>query len=106
MDQVTQQNAASAEESAAAAEELSSQAETLKDMVGELQQIVGGASASHELVSRPALKGPEKRKALPQAPKMAKAGHQEHKATAGKGPKVLKPEEVIPLDDKDGFKDF
>ena len=44
MDQVTQANAAGAEESAAAAEELSSQSETMTDMVGELVTLVGGSS--------------------------------------------------------------
>ncbi|HEV7300484.1 MAG TPA: methyl-accepting chemotaxis protein [Tepidisphaeraceae bacterium] len=42
MDQVTQGNAASAEECAAAAEELSSQAEQLSGVVGELVALVGG----------------------------------------------------------------
>jgi methyl-accepting chemotaxis protein len=46
MDQVTQQNAASAEESAAASEELSSQAGNLKDMVLGLQQIVSGGKTA------------------------------------------------------------
>ena len=41
MEQVTQANAASAEESASAAEELSSQAEELRRIVRELQEIVG-----------------------------------------------------------------
>jgi hypothetical protein len=27
-------------------------------------------------------------------------------APKSKGPKVLKPEEIIPFDDKEGFKDF
>jgi hypothetical protein len=44
MDQVTQTNAASAEESASASEELNGQAESLKDAVASLQQLVGGAS--------------------------------------------------------------
>jgi methyl-accepting chemotaxis protein len=42
MDQVTQSNAAGAEESAAASEELSSQAEQLKSVVGDLLVLVGG----------------------------------------------------------------
>ncbi len=42
MDQVTQSNAASAEESASAAEELNAQAESLKEAVASLQQLVGG----------------------------------------------------------------
>jgi len=103
MDQVTQQNAAGAEESAAAAEELSSQADTLKGMVGELQQVVGGANAVTSSVQ------PHKMLKHAGQPKVALA----HKAAApkpaqksDKGPKILKPEDVIPLDDKDGFKDF
>jgi methyl-accepting chemotaxis protein len=107
MDQVTQQNAASAEESASAAEELSSQAENLKEMVVDLQQIVGGAHTTMAAASvRQALKGPEKRAQIPHVTqKFAKAEHKDAKAI-GKGPKVLRPEEVIPLDDKEGFKDF
>ncbi len=105
MDQVTQQNAAGAEESAAAAEELSSQAETLKQMVGELQQVVGGANAVAAAVSQP-------HKMIKHAsqPKVALAHKSATTKAAAqrtdKGPKVLRPEDVIPLDDKDGFKDF
>ncbi len=46
MDQVTQSNAANAEESASAAEELSSQAEELNGMVGQLQAMVGNSSGN------------------------------------------------------------
>ena len=44
LDQVTQQNAANAEESASASEELSAQSEQLSNMVGDLATMVGGAS--------------------------------------------------------------
>jgi hypothetical protein len=44
MDQVTQSNAANAEETAAASEELSSQAIQLNEAVGNLERIVGGSS--------------------------------------------------------------
>jgi methyl-accepting chemotaxis protein len=44
MDQVTQSNAANAEESASASEELSAQAEQLNGMVGQLQSMVGGST--------------------------------------------------------------
>ena len=44
MDQVTQSNAANAEESASAAEELSAQAEELNNMVDELSGLVGGSA--------------------------------------------------------------
>jgi methyl-accepting chemotaxis protein len=46
MDQITQSNAANAEESASASEELSAQAEELSRMVQDLQAIVGGTSGS------------------------------------------------------------
>jgi signal transduction histidine kinase len=46
VDQVTQSNAATAEQSAAAAQQLSSQAEQLDALVGRLQQIVDGAAGS------------------------------------------------------------
>jgi methyl-accepting chemotaxis protein len=46
MDQVTQSNAANAEESASAAEELSSQAEELNSMVAQLRQMVGGTTTA------------------------------------------------------------
>ena len=46
MDQVTQSNAANAEESASAAEELSSQAEELNRMVADLRSLVGGQAGA------------------------------------------------------------
>jgi methyl-accepting chemotaxis protein len=46
MDQVTQSNAANAEESASASEELSAQAEQLSGMVDQLQTMVGGSSGN------------------------------------------------------------
>jgi methyl-accepting chemotaxis protein len=45
MDQVTQNNAASAEESASASEELNAQAECMMDNVQDLVRVVGGAAA-------------------------------------------------------------
>jgi len=42
MEQVTQKNAASAQQSAAAAEELSVQSETLREAMNQLQTLVGG----------------------------------------------------------------
>jgi methyl-accepting chemotaxis protein len=47
MEQVTQSNAANAEESAAAAEQLNAQAEAMKDVVGSLQSMVNGGAAIH-----------------------------------------------------------
>ena len=51
MDQVTQSNAANAEESASASEELSAQAEELNNMVMQLQAVVGGSATGGEAAS-------------------------------------------------------
>ncbi len=60
MDQVTQANAAGAEESASAAEELSSQAEELRRMVMDLQAIVGGTrTGAEQAAKRGHVKTPE-----------------------------------------------
>ena len=102
MDSVTQRNAASAEESAAASKELSSQSENLKEIAMNLQQIVRGEKSvscqqedqqdvldqqleNHHVADRSVSKPPK---------------------STGHGPRVLKPEEIIPFDDKEGFKDF
>ena len=63
MDQVTQSNAASAEESASAAEELSAQAEELRRLVYELQTVVGGSNENGENApSRTSVPKPEARR--------------------------------------------
>ncbi len=98
MDQVTQQNAASAEESAAASEELASQAENLQGMVLGLEQIISGKklqkSGHFELGKE--LKGT-----------LSSLGNKSLRMTGpNKGPKVLKPEDIIPFEDKEAFKDF
>jgi methyl-accepting chemotaxis protein len=67
MDQVTQNNAANAEESASASEELNAQAESMMEVVGELLILVSGSAAttmSHSI--RQAQKtSPSTHKALP-----------------------------------------
>jgi methyl-accepting chemotaxis protein len=104
MDQVTQQNAANAEESSAASEELSAQAATMQGYVVELRQVVNGANA--------ALKQLERRKAggSPTKPDFSqKAQSGRHALPAPKNhtpPKQGKhnPGSELPLDDD--FKDF
>ncbi len=117
MDKVTQQNAANAEESASASEELNAQADQLRDMVAELVMLVGGSSATRS-------SGPAAPRASAPAPRRqvaptSTASHQHHpllashkpaaapakKALGGAGPKVMKPNEVIPFDDEE-FKEF
>jgi len=95
MDKVTQQTAANAEESASASEEMNAQAEQMKVIAGELTAIVGGnIEAKAEAIDGP--RNMVLRKAL-SLKKMVKK-------TDAKG-KDLRPEAVIPLDDKD-FKNF
>jgi len=106
MDKVVQQNAANAEESAAASEELNAQAEQTTGIVGELTSLVGGKG-----------KGPEARGQRSEVRGQG-AGHEWAGKRIGTGvpairkakPKIsqgaeVRPEQVIPLDDKD-FKDF
>lgn len=100
MDQLTQKNAASAEESAAASEELSARAESFKDMVRELQQVVGGGAIEHQAsVGMPAKSVNIDKVPAAHKPKLTKTPVEEKRSSLNtKGPKVLKPEEVIPLD--------
>jgi len=103
MDQVTQQNAATSEETAAAAEELNAQAETLKEVVGDLKTLVVGGS-SNRLVNfnQTAVAGPKPRKQIAQASSVQPKPLVEKSA----GPKVMNPDDVIPLDDDEGLGDF
>jgi methyl-accepting chemotaxis protein len=80
MDQVTQGNAANAEETASASEELSAQAETMKDAVGQLLRLVGGSSGDNSIRSASRAAVPVSRPARSQtAPfKVAKNGKTPH----------------------------
>jgi len=115
MDKVVQQHAANAEESASASEELSSQAQELNAMVADLMAIVGGAGsqAGQVINKQRAMTGGQRATSGGQRPI---AGHQkavhhalpQHHTTTPKpaaAHKAAKPEEVIPLDEKE-FKDF
>ncbi|MBI5095365.1 MAG: methyl-accepting chemotaxis protein [Candidatus Hydrogenedentes bacterium] len=102
MDQVTQANAASSEESASASEELSAQAVEMDRMVQELVAMVGGAASSGSRTPKAdGLKRPpsSSRRAL------AKTASTAHRSTAlahtETGQRVVKPQDVIPLDDDD-----
>jgi len=96
MDNVTQSNAAVAEESAAAAEELNAQSAVLKDSVASLQQLVVGAAgssshqdiASPEVAKEPKAKAPVAHFAAPKAEKLTPPRRdlgQHVVATAGDG---------------------
>jgi len=101
MDQVTQTNAANAEESASASEELSSQAAELNQAVEILVNIVGSSDTK---TNGNGFKLPMARRArkpqLIAASPVGKTGHGVKKAL-----KVVKPADVIPLDDNE-FEEF
>ncbi|MEW6378421.1 MAG: methyl-accepting chemotaxis protein [bacterium] len=111
MDKVTQQNAAGAAEGAASSEKLHLQSENLKAMVDDLTRLVGGDTipSAREIIladetGPPRLRPP--RIAGPTGP--ARGGMIERRTKIQAAPKegrVVKPEEIIPLDDND-FTDF
>lgn len=98
IDKVIQQNAANAEESASASEEMNAQAEQLKGYVGELVQLVtgkedlnmgNGGKRIGKLVSHHSKQiGSGKKKILTVKTK------------------EIRPDQVIPFDEDDNFKDF
>ncbi|MFH2053598.1 MAG: methyl-accepting chemotaxis protein [bacterium] len=97
MDQITQSNAASAEESASASEELSGQAEQLNFTVKELLTMVGGDDVGVKAQDARAAQSvfhhaTQKAKAL--KPKSVTR-------VPARAPKAKKPSTVIPLDDMD-----
>ncbi len=96
MDSVVQQNAASAEESASASEEMNAQAEQLRDYVSELVMLVSGKKQTNS-------------SSMPSIARQQKASTTHHKSTkALSRPRTneISPEQVIPFDDDDDFKDF
>jgi methyl-accepting chemotaxis protein len=111
MDKVVQSNAANAEESASASEELSAQAMQMKDFVGEMITVVRGSSAGNRSSAAQRMEmGHSEKPALPARTNLKPstsliAPGKRQKRTAA-GPKVVRPNEVIPMDDRDEFKDF
>ncbi len=94
MDKVTQQNAANAEQSASASEQMNAQAEQMKSVVVDLAAVVGSSSKSGNGLSlrkRIRTEKPEKTfetKAIPSN-------------LPGARRRVVNPEQVIPMQDKD-----
>jgi methyl-accepting chemotaxis protein len=109
MDKVTQANAANAEESASASEELSAQADQLKDMVVQLSVVVGGSNESNSSggsihsTSTPKHSTASHKQLIPHST----SGTKGHGVVKHSKPNVVKPNDVIPLDDEDDdFSDF
>jgi methyl-accepting chemotaxis protein len=99
MDKITQQNAATAEESASASEELNAQATQMKSIVDRLVVIVGGSKGAD--ASAPPKLGP------PESPgRQLSAAKKTGSAVQRERSGEVRPEQVIPLDDEDDFKDF
>ena len=123
MDQVTQSNAASAEESASASEELSAQAEEMNRMVQELLDIVGGvdleragvttrkskAAGRADAARKPAYSVPKQRNVLSSSAPTVRTAPRTHKAPALALAGAVAPnghngdhaEVVFPLDEDD-----
>ena len=96
MDKVVQQNAANAEESASASEEMSAQAEQLRDYVGDLVALVtgnkdqGATQSTHRTTKRVSSQ-------IKQAGNKKMLVHHKNE---------VRPDQVIPFDDDEDFKDF
>ena len=92
MDKVTQQTSANAEESASAAEEMTAQAHQMQQFVDELEGVIGGTSAAgHAGMVSP----------VPAA-SMASRPSPRKVLLPGRA-KIVKPEQMIPMMDKDDF---
>jgi len=105
MNQVTQQNAANAEESASASEQLSSQAAELANMVNEfkLSASIGSRAGFSGNVRRPQQLPQKQRPVVAALPD--KSGKSKNNAKPNKPGKAVRAEEIIPLDD-DEISDF
>jgi len=103
MDKVVQQSAANAEELASAAEETNAQAEMMRGNIITLRTIISGDSRGdgEGFLGRDDM--PLRERAATKALSIFKKKDQ--KAAAARGGKLVRPEKVIPLDDKE-FKDF
>jgi methyl-accepting chemotaxis protein len=97
MDKVVQQNAANAEESASASEEMNAQAEQLREYVQDLMAMVSGVKGS-QITHQP-------RTVAPARKQISSSGKKEHRLTNSSANEV-RPDQVIPFDEDEEFKDF
>ncbi len=107
MNQVTQETASSAEESASSAEELSSQAQLLQGLAQDLANIISGHIKNGRLASNDARLLAHASASKPSGANNRISSHvRKINANAREsGPRVIKPDEAIPLDSKD-LKEF
>lgn len=106
MDQVVQQNASAAEQAASAAEELSSQASVVKGLIGEMEKMIKGSSTELSTHEHARLAGHDRRAKLTHnKTHMPLAEGKKPGEKHGGGPKVMKPDDIIPFDE-DEMKEF
>ena len=108
MDKIVQQNAANSEESASAAEEMNAQAEQMKDLIKELLAISGGR-IKKEVPSRSMNRSSNTigDPSIYQTAPVRNLGLIEQPSTQQRvQPKAYNPEQVIPFDEDEDFKDF
>ncbi len=108
MDKVTQRTAANAEESASASEELTAQAEQMKGYVSDLEAVVNGQnSGGRQAQAAPVRRTMEGKTAKGPMPMLTgRPGETKERRKPASAPKRRGPEQIIPLEDNDGFKDF
>jgi len=116
MDKITQQNASNAEESASASEELNAEAAQLNEVVGELIKIVEGTERRNilnypaagkteggrqQLHAHATTLGNSLKKRIQRVATRGNGKGLKNAFDTSSAKKAVKPEEVIPLDDKD-----
>ena len=120
MDRVVQQTAANAEESASASEEMNAQAAQMKGYVSDLVRVIEGDSSNvrdsfrdESIKSETRMEKVKKVAAHLSIPLKSKSGDKEKRAgggffrkDAGMKEKALKPEQVIPFEKDESFKNF
>ncbi len=98
MDKIVQQNAANAEESAAASEEMNAQADQLRDFVGDLVGLITGKKRNSTTTGHHATIKPVVSQTKFTKPDNMKKLVQHNKE--------VRPDQVIPFDEDEEFKDF
>ncbi len=99
MDKVVQHNAANAEQSASAAEEMNAQADLLNEYVAQLVKVVTGKNDTKDIKGQGKTVKPAE---LRTTEMPARPGNQHMIA----GSREVRPDQVIPFDDDEDFKDF
>ena len=105
MDKVVQQNAANAEESASASEELSGQAAEVNTIVADLHAILTGSSGSQGAGDRRQVSGASRQTSGTKAQAAEGNANKRLAPPPARTQARVRPEKVIPLDDKD-LQDF